>query len=145
MARRWFASERASDDRLRPVEVAADPRATLAASEGSHLRLGDPHAVAARALLDRHAVVSRPREPRGALRAAHVGEVAHETPALLLAGLVKPGEQLPVTRGEELVLVGALLQRELSHERVVFSDFHALHASERSGGAQSASVPMLPE
>jgi hypothetical protein len=116
----------ASDDGLWPVEVPPDPGIPFPPRERVHLRLGEPHPVADRALLDRYTTVVGANQTRPTLGAAHVGEFTYPAPLLVLAPLVEAEYELPIAPCEVNVFLGALLQLELPSQQIVFSNVHHL-------------------
>src|SRR2546427_6494383 len=116
---------RASDDRLRLVEVARDPRATLALGQHAELGRRDPHAVPGRALRDRYAPMRGADKILAAVGTPHADELL-DVPAIgRVLDLAELLDELPIAPGEVDVLLALLLLPPLLQERIS----HVIHGS----------------
>ena len=109
---------RCSDDRLRWIEVPADPRGGLTACESAHVAAGRPDAVPFRTLLHRDSPPGYRREMSATLGAPHASELAHSAPLLFLGPVVQVTEQLAISPREVDVLFCSLLQSKFFYEMI---------------------------
>src|SRR5437667_5539347 len=116
---------RASDDRLRLVEVTRDPRVALALGQHAELGRRDPHAVPGRALRDRYARMRGADQRLAAVGTAHADELLDVPAVGCVLDLAELLDELPIAPGAVDVLLTLLLVPPLLQERIS----HVIHGS----------------